>query len=88
MTNTMENIKNIASDAAMVPLTIVWFGWLSTSMGIPFLTYLYVNKLDEMSGLEPIYNDNIMWYTILGPFSIPIALYHAGSRTVHYLCNK
>ena len=62
----IDNIKQIASDVAMVSLTIIWGCWLASSLGVPFFTYLYVNKLDQMRGLSEIENDDIIWTTILG----------------------
>ena len=83
-----DNFKNVAGNVAMVPLTIVWGCWLASSLGVPFITASYVAKLDEKQGLSTIGSDAIIWTTVLGPFSIPIALMHAGSRTVDYFASS
>ena len=70
-----------------VPLAIIWGCWLATSLGVPFITAFYVAKLDEKQGLSTIGSDDIIWTTVLGPFSIPISLIHAGSRTINYFRN-
>ena len=81
---TMNAVQNIACDIAMVPLTIIWGCWLASSLGVPFITYLYVQKLDQLQGVSDIGSGDIIWTTALGPFSIPISLIHAGSRTWVY----
>lgn len=79
-----NSLTNIACDVAMVPLKIAYVGWLASSLGVPFITFLYVRKLDQLQGLSEIGSDDIIWTTALGPFSIPISLIHAGSRTLSY----
>lgn len=81
----MNNFKNAACNISMVPLIIVWGCWLAPSLGVPFISAVYVAKLDEMQGLSTVGSDDIIWTTVLGPFSIPISLIHAGSKTVDFL---
>lgn len=78
----MDNIKNIARHVAMVPLKIAYVCWYTSSFGVPFITFLYVKKLDQMQGLP--YSSDILYSIELGPFSIPISLIHAISRTLSY----
>ena len=82
----MSNCENITYNIAMVPVTIIWGCWLASSLGVPFMTAIYVSHLHEKQGLSTIGTDAIIWTTILGPFSIPIALAYAGSKTVDYCC--
>jgi hypothetical protein len=81
----MNDCDNVMYDIALVPLGFVWYCWLASSLGVPFMTALYVARLDEMQGLSTIGSDAIIWSTVLGPFSIPISLIHAGSRTIDFL---
>jgi hypothetical protein len=80
-----KDSEEIACNVAMVPLTILWGCWLASSLGVPFLTAFYVRNLDEKEGLSTIGSGDIIWSTILGPFSIPVSLIHAGIRTAEYL---
>jgi hypothetical protein len=79
------NIKKISLSLGMSILSSLWILWLASSLGVPIVTLLYINKLDTMRGLSTFGNDDIMWIMLYGPFSIPISLLHAGSRTIDYL---
>jgi hypothetical protein len=78
-------MNDVVYNIAMAPLVIVWGCWLASSLGVPVMTSVYVAKLDEMQGLSTVGSDAIIWSTLLGPFSIPISLIHAGSRTIDFL---
>lgn len=80
----INNIKKISLNIAIGTLTLLWFSWLASSLGVPVITLMYINKLDTMRGLSTFGNDDIMWIILYGPFSIPISLLHAGSRTIDY----
>lgn len=81
----MAMFKDIVHNVAMASLTVGWVCWCATSLGVPFLTAQYIAKLKEKQGLSTVGSDAVIWYTVLGPFSIPIALLEAGIITIDYL---
>ena len=79
-----EKYKSVLNNILMTPLVFTWYCWLASSLGVPFLTAIYITELDKLQGLTTIGSDTIMWSTILGPFSIPISLVYAGMRTIQF----
>jgi hypothetical protein len=57
----MNDCENVMYDIALVPLGFVWYCWLASSLGVPFMTALYVARLDEMQGLSTIGSDAIIY---------------------------
>ena len=57
----MNNNKNIIYE-------IAWGCCMGSSLGFPFMTAIYVSKLNEMQGLLTVGSDDIMWSMLLGPF--------------------
>lgn len=87
MTIPNNNMSNTLCEIAMIPVQIVYFGWVLSSLGIPLLADAYINKLEQMKNPARLGTgcSALPWTMILGPFSIPISIYYAGVETFNYL---